>query len=293
MLSILIPTFNTSIIKLTEELHSQVKQCNVAFEIIVCDDASTKEYVENKKIEELSNCRYLKNKENKGRATTRTILTKNATYDWILFLDADVLPTSIKFIKNYIEYIQQNSNVECIYGGLLYQERIPPQNELLRWKYGRKKETKSACIRSKKPYVITSANILFKKTFFLSIPIENSKMYGLDNIYSSKLKEMNTQVIHIDNQVYHLGLESNEIFLEKSIDALKTSIEYEKTYKNLRPIQRVYNRLHFFLGSHKLIAFIIGLFKTQIKANLMSKNPSILLFDFYRLYHYIQLKSNA
>lgn len=296
MLSILIPTFNTPIFKLVQEVHKQADQCTIPFEIIVCDDASTVASPQNKKISSSTHCTYLTHQKNKGRTATRNHLAQKATYDWVLFLDADVLPASKDFIKNYVSLISDPTIYECIFGGIAYKKEKPIQEEMLRWTYGKQKESKPASERIKNPHFIISQNLLIKKELFLAVNTFTENVYGLDNIFSYKLKKRKTPVLHIDNEIYHLGLESNEIFLQKSIDSLKTTIKYEDAGvipDNLRPVQRIYNRLHLLLHSHKLVAFIIRLFEKQITKNLTSKNPSMLLFDAYRLYHYIQLKSNA
>ena len=296
MLSILIPTFNTAIFELVQGVHDQADQCAIPFEIIVCDDASTKEQPQNKDITHLTNCTYITNKSNKGRTATRNNLAQKATYDWMLFLDADVFPASKEFIKNYVSLLQKEDTVECIFGGIAYKEEQPIPQEILRWTYGKCKESKPAIERVKNPHFIISQNLLIKKELFLEINTFTENQYGLDNIFSYELKRKHIHVVHIDNEVHHLGLESNDIFLQKSIDSLKTTISYEALGiipTDLRPVQRIYNKLSAFLNSHKLIGYLVGLFEKQIKVNLTGKKPSMLLFDMYRLYHYIQLKSNA
>lgn len=296
MLSILIPTFNTSIFELVQEVHDQADQCAIPFEIIACDDASTQEHSQNKEIIHLTNCTYITNKTNKGRTATRNILAQKATYTWILFLDADVFPSSKDFIKNYISLLENKDATDCIFGGITYKKEQPALEEILRWTYGISKESKPASERIKNPHFIISQNLLIKKELFLEINTFTENQYGLDNIFSYELKRKSINVIHIDNEVYHQGLESNEVFLKKSIDSLKTTIKYEELGSipnDLRPVQRIYNKLSSFFNSHKLIGYVVGIFEKQIKANLTSKKPSMLLFDMYRLYHYIQLKSNA
>lgn len=296
MLSILIPTFNTSISELVKELHDQICLCNIPFEIIVCDDASTKEQSLNKEVSNLTNCIYITNNSNIGRTATRNKLAQKALYEWVLFLDADVYPKSKDFIQEYLKTINSSKNMSCVFGGIAYKEEKPIKEELLRWVYGIQKESKIASERNKNPHFIISQNLLIKKVLFLELNIFTENQYGLDIIFSYELKRKNINVLHIDNEVYHLGLESNEVFLKKSIDSLRTTIDYEKQGKipnDLRPVQRIYNKLQIILGSHKLIGFIIGIFEKRIKTNLISKKPSMILFDLYRLYYYIQLKSDA
>jgi len=166
MLSILIPTFNTPIFELVQEVHEQAQQCATPFEIIVCDDASTVALPQNKKISSSTHCTYLTHQKNKGRTATRNHLAQKAVYDWVLFLDADVVPTSKEFIKNYVSLIGHQDAYECIFGGITYKEETPIQEKILRWTYGKEKESKPAAERTKHPHFIISQNLLIKKRSF-------------------------------------------------------------------------------------------------------------------------------
>ena len=62
------------------------------YEIIVADDGSTDKHTchINKEILELENARYILRKENVGRAAIRNFLAKEASYEWLLFIDGDM-----------------------------------------------------------------------------------------------------------------------------------------------------------------------------------------------------------
>lgn len=294
MLSIGIPTYNTNISTLVHMIHKQATLADLPFEIIIYDDASTIEIDANTSISTLSHLIYTVNPINKGRTATRNSIAQKAQYDWLLFLDADTIPVSENFIKSYFQTIHNNPQADIIFGGIAYTDKVPPRKQYLRWLYGKKKESKKASERAKQPHFIISQNLLIKKQLFLSLNTFNENLYGLDNIFSSELKRRNTHVIHINNEVYHQGLESNEIFLKKTIDSLKTTILFEKRgviQNNLRPIQRIYNRLSS-LGITRTIAIGIRPFESVLQKNLLGNKPSLLLFDLYRIYHYIQLKKN-
>ena len=123
MLSVLIPTYNYNISTLVEEIHSQLIQTNATFEILCLDDHSTKleTIKQNERINSFSNASYSVLPENIGRSRIRNLLAKKATYDWLLFLDADVIPVEKDFISKYIEAI--SSEKEVIYGGILYKKK--------------------------------------------------------------------------------------------------------------------------------------------------------------------------
>ena len=70
--------------------------------------------------------------QNKGRSTARNILTKNAKADWVLFLDADMLPQTENFIADYLVEISKD-DADIIFGGFSMQAaKISNDTELHR-----------------------------------------------------------------------------------------------------------------------------------------------------------------
>lgn len=293
MLSILIPTYNYSVVELVKKVHQQAIAANIDFEIIVFDDFSTQKDIANinNSINEHEFCSYIVNNKNIGRTAARNLLANKAKYDLLLFLDADVLPKYDDFISRF--KLTENQNCKVIYGGVCYYNEIPEPDQLLRWKYGNERETKSVEDRLKEPYFIISQNLLIDKNTFIKNNTSNLNTYGLDILFSGNLLKNNIQVKHIDNPVYHLGLENNIVFLDKSLKAVKSTFLLEKSNQienDLRPLQKSY----LFLNKWKLDGVFNVFFKTlktQIKSNLLSKKPSMFLFDLYRLQYFIELKN--
>jgi len=294
MLSILIPTYNYSIVELVRNVHKQAIIAKIPFEIIVIDDCSTNQDIINKNdvIENLAFCSYIKNKKNLGRTATRNSLAKKATYNLLLFLDADVLPKYDDFINRF--ELNLNSKYKVIYGGVCYDQEKPERELILRWKYGHHRETKSVKERLKEPYTIVSSSLLINKEVFFENNTSKSNTYGLDILFSGNLLKNNILVKHIDNPVYHLGLENSTSFLNKSLEAVKSTYLLENNNqinKDLRPLQKSY----LFLKKWKadgLFCVFIKLLNKPIKSNLLSNNPSMFLFDIYRLKYFIELKKN-
>ena len=295
MLSILIPTYNFNTLLLVKTLQQQAIRSKISFEIIVLDDASsdTQSSIENKKINTLEHCSFLKNKENIGRTATRNILAHKAKFNWLLFLDADVIPLNQDYIQTYVKEL--NNKYDVVSGGIVYEAQRPTHTQLLRWVYGRARESKSAKARNKKPYNIISANLLITKEVFLKANNFETNHYGLDIYFSYKIRELKAKVQHIENPTIHLGLESTAIFIEKSMRAIQTTYTLEKDNKidlSSRALQIKYKQLKT-MGATTLFMFICrGFEKTFIK-NLKSKNPSLFFFDLYKLCFYCKLKKNA
>ncbi len=292
MLSILIPTYNYNITSLVKKIHEEVEKLDVDFEIKVLDDCSPNVVLENEQITNFRNTTFTRLDKNLGRTAIRNLLAKNAQYNWLLFLDADVLPKHSNFIQTYLENCE-NSSADVIYGGISYQKKAPSKHKYLRWHYGRKREAKSVAERNKDPYFIISQNLFIKKKVFLSANINEENHYGLDNLFSNQLKKLEVKVRHIDNPVIHLGIEDSESFIQKAKKAVETTVIFERRGlmdDNLRPLQKSYLRLKKYRAT-QVFSFCISPFKKLMERNFKSENPHLFWFDLYRLNYYIELKS--
>jgi glycosyltransferase involved in cell wall biosynthesis len=286
MLSVLIPVYNYDIRALVTTLHEQLILSEIAFEIICLDDYSTNtSCVLNAEIEHLQFTSYKISDRNYGRVATRQNLAKQARYDWLLFLDADVMPKSNYYITHYIDVL--SSKYDAIYGGFTYHKKQPKEDYMLRGTYGSSKEQTPALERNQTPYkIVISANFMIQKELFIGLNSEiTQRGYGYDNYFGALLKNKKSPVFHIDNEVYHLGLESNETYLnkiEQSVDTLltletnKALLETENTlfntYKRLKQI-----RLNY------VFSYTYRRFKNSFRKNLLSGKPNMNLLQFYKL----------
>lgn len=291
MISILIPTYNYKVLSLVSAIHKQLELTNIEYEIRVYDDGSPNPEPENDGINNFKNSVHKKLEKNIGRTAIRNVMASEAKYDWILFLDADVLPKNSNFIESYVKAIS-NNNCDVIFGGISYEEVRPIREKILRWKYGRAREAKSVTLRQKEPFFIISQNLCIKRSVFLQANTLLENHYGLDNFFSNQLKKMNTKVVHIDNPVIHFGLEENDKFIKKALKAVETTVILEKKElmdDDMRPIQKSYLKLKK-LHLSSVFSLIISTFKTTMERNFNSKNPNLFWFDLYRLNYYIKLK---
>jgi glycosyltransferase involved in cell wall biosynthesis len=294
MLSILIPVYNYNIFPLAETLYNQVLRCNISFEIICLDDGSEIFLTDNEKINQLGNCTYSILEKNIGRSAIRNLLAKKAIYENLLFLDADTIPVENDFISTYISQITNTEKV--IYGGILYQNTKPSSDQLLRWFYGNKREALSNLERNKNPYIsFLTLNFLISKSVFSKVRFNENipNLRHEDTLFSFELMQNKIEVVHIKNPVYHLGIEDSETFLRKSEEAVVGL----KNLVDSRLISSDYVRLsHYFQIIKKccfqpLVAFGFKIFKTFFLKQLLSKKPSLFLFDLYRLGYYCTLKT--
>jgi len=295
MISILIPTYNYNAFPLVSILHEQLEDEKVDYEIICLDDGSQNFHFENQSINSLRNCSYSILDKNIGRSSIRNLLAKKAKFEHLLFLDADVIPVHENFISNYLSEIDNEE--KAVYGGVRYQEQKPSSTLLLRWIYGKSREALSAEKRKENPYLSFLTNsFLIKKNLFEQFQFnENLKNWGHeDTLFSYNLQENKIKISHIDNPVVHEGLEDYDIFLNKTrgaINGLADLIEKGLIDPNYIKLSKVYFTLKKFRLQSAYILFY-KLAKPAFLKNLKSNNPSLLIFDLYRLGFLCILKSN-
>jgi hypothetical protein len=286
MLSVLIPTSNYNISSLVHEIHKQATKANIKFEVICFDDASEKYTYENKlAIDSLPNTRIIRSEKNFGRIQSRQILSNESSYNWLLFLDADVIPKYDKFIECYINTI--NLGYDVIYGGFAYSSIKPDNDSILRWKYGKTFEEINAKKRNLKPYqIIISANFFIKKPIFNKINSKISrKSYGLDNYFGALLKQNGINVLHLNNEVYHFGIEKNIVYLKKTEECIITLLwlyNSKKMLEHNKKLLSVFVKVKR-LKLNYLMSFFYLIFNSKIKKNLVGSNPNMFLLQLYKI----------
>jgi glycosyltransferase involved in cell wall biosynthesis len=286
MLSILIPIYNFDIREFVTSLHAQALLCKIEFEIICMDDASSPAYKEtNREVMGLKEIIYKELPENIGRAKIRNLLASSARFESLLFLDCDSKLIKPDFIAEYIKYKSHNT-ILC--GGTHYDPNPPPDpSKHLRWFYGLHREMIPAVVRQKNVYKsFTPNNVMMPKELFLKLKFnENIVGYGHeDTLFGFKLKELKIQVHHIDNPLCHIGLEPSLVFIDKTEQALK-NLKFILS-ENI-PIEDV-RILHYYklIGALKLnflVRFIFKKVRKKIFKNLLGRQPSLLVFDVYKL----------
>lgn len=289
MLSICIPTYNYDVSVLLQTLITQALEVSFPLEILIRDDASTQHKVADLKLPATAiPITKAQNHTNLGRTATRALLAEDAQYAYLLFLDSDVLPKTSDFLKIFEQYIREDCDV--IAGGIAYLESAPEPSLRLRWLYGHKREARLPEQRQKHPYLIVSANLCIKKSLFQACNPKAQKGYGLDNIMALQLQQRQANVCHIDNPVYHLGLETNAVFLEKSLLAIDQLVAFEKKFPELHHKTRLQLRYQQ-LKKWRLTPMLysgLALLQDRLKNRVLSDTPSLSAFDLLRLHHYIK-----
>lgn len=175
--------------------------------------------------------------QNAGRSHARNRLEKLSQTDWILFLDADMLPDNEDFLSKYLHEISAPSSPAIVAGGFSLKQVSISKNTQLHAAQSLKSECLPATIRSKSPgqYVFTS-NILTHKRILNEIPFDGGFVgWGWEDVDWGLRVHQQFIVKHIDNPATHLGLDVDSSLMEK----------YASSGKNFaRVVSRNFNVMH-------------------------------------------------
>lgn len=289
-MSILIPVYNFNIVKLVTDLRRQCIAAGIPFEIIVLDDCSSELLRDqNRDVAGLSDVRFSELDKNIGRSKIRNRLVEMAQYDTLLFLDCDSEVPSDNYIEKYIPYCKTDV-VVC--GGRIYQEDPPEDSEyLLRWLFGVRKEQRPTAVRNINPYrSFMTNNFLIPKKIFQMVKFDESIIkYGHeDTLFGLELKKIGVPVIHINNPLYHIGLEVASEFLRKTSESIENLVSLMGEEK-IDPRDIKYIRLLRAYGSLKRFRLVkiyqlfYDFISNAVMRNLLGSNPGIFAFDLFKL----------
>lgn len=225
--------------------------------------------------------RYL-HSSSKGRSQNRNELSKAARGQFYVFLDADALPKTDGFLNRYCNYA---ASAQVVVGGTAY---MPGHlSERLRVKVGKVKEEILPAKRELQPYGSFSAfNFLVRADVFEKIGFDASiTTYGHeDTLFGTALRHHCIDVIHIDNPAYHMGIDTDAAFMEKTEHAVQGLAELVNRGK----IDEDVLLYRYYLWAKKLKATLLlkGVYKLLGKGlkNRLSKGKGpLVLFDIYKL----------
>lgn len=295
MLSILIPAYNCDVQLLVRDLLRQARQLNITFEILIEDDASPNQSVcvGNHSLVSEKEVVYYQNHVNKGRSKVRNHLATAAHYPYLLFIDGDAGMKNPDYLSQYLQYVRFHQNTDepfVVSGGVAYHDMIPDQAYRLRWKYGVAREQRTAAVRNLNPYrSFTPFNLLLTRNVFDKVSFDEwFTTYGFEDVlFGDELRQKKIPVTHIDNEMYHDGLDTNTDFLRKiecAVANLATLYKESKVPEGFAAESRL---LQTCLRCKRLrVAWLVGLCLSVVKKPLQwlaVRASSVLALDLLKL----------
>lgn len=290
-LSILIPTHNLSPEALVEALRRLAEALHIDYEILVLNDASdeAETLTALQRMEQTGACRVIQQTARQGRARARNILYKESSGELLLFIDSDALVCSDDFIARHL---QDAEKAPVVCGALTNPAPPAPPGCELRYKYetaAEKSGHRTAAYRNRHPYDrIATFQLLLRRDVMERAPFDESiTEYGYEDVlFGLRLQELGIPVLHTDNALLHRGINPSTHFLANTEAAIHTLHTLPQTYKQRIGLSRFAMRLQ----SMHLAAPVRLLFRATrhlIRRNLISRCPSLTLFQFYKLGFYL------
>lgn len=303
-LSILLPSYNNVCVSLVQVLQRQADALSgkldkpFRYEIIVADDCSTDAACidANCVIGDMLHCRYLRMKQNVGRAQIRNVLISESRGDYVLLIDSDLFLCDDNYLYKYA-----TSTADVVYGGTRIggEGFAMVDNEAntehlkgnLRYIYEKKAEpSHRAAFRQLRPnQEISVCNLYARRDIMEAHPFDSRfKAYGYEDVlFGKRLAESGIEVTHIDNPVLINEFEPNSVFVKKTEEAIFTLCRFEQDlegYSNLKTKVTSLGRyipLSLFRLWHRIM-------KNKEKRNLTGSKPSLLLFKLYKLGFFLE-----
>lgn len=282
-LSICIPIFQCDVNGLVNELVLQSKEVDDQIEVLLLDDGSDQTYRDiNRGLGDLKEVTYTELGVNSGRSKVRNSLCALASGQFILFLDADSGVVNADFLTVYLRYIAQDYSV--VYGGRCY-ESIPEKGKALRWNFGVERESKLAKFRQRDMYrYFMSNNFAISKSLIRQLKFDSDiEGYGYeDSVLASQLAAFEIDVKHIDNAVLHTVYETNEKFMDQTINAVKNlrilELKGDPAVQTIAML-RLKVKMGVLVEGFRIMH---GLFGKRLEQNLRGSGSGLWMFDLYR-----------
>lgn len=291
LLSILIPTFNHDCSQLVRELAEQLTE---EMEIIVGDDGSTDTACQERlaKINMIPHCRLWTAAQNLGRSAIRNRLATMAKGEWLLFIDSDAGVANKQFLEQYLE---NRTEADVVVGGTRSPEKCPSPEVSLRYNYERSYWAKATAEkRNRHPHdSFTAFNFMIRREVMMETMFdENCSSYGHeDTLLGKALEAKGRTIIHIENPLIHLGLDTNEEFMQKTEQALAALHQQTQTLDVNTTLLKMYRKLEK-IHLLPILRLWHTVFATWERKKLTGKRPNLTLFNIYKLGYFASLSDD-
>jgi len=237
-LSVLIPYYHDDPADLLASLAAQLCGQKNRVEILIYDDGTGDKKV-NANLENIAKASAVPISlyfapDNHGRSYARNTLQSNARAPWVLFLDADMLPTTDGFIAGYLAEIAKNE-ADILFGGFTVPRRKLSNDTELHRAFSQTSDCLSARERTLKgPQYVCSSNLCVKRHVLDVQPFDAgfSGWGWEDSEWAARVAKHYT-LKHVDLPALHLGLESTETLLKRFKDSGANYVRFTSKHPEL------------------------------------------------------------
>lgn len=205
-------------------LIAAVKRAPAHVEFILLDDASNDTPLLARVISALNaagaSARVIVWGVNGGRSKARNRLVAEARGDYVLFLDADMIPDNADCLDRWLDLIRTQAP-DVAFGGLSLKQAIATPETALHYNLFAHSDWRAAAERAASPAQFTaSANLLVRRAFLSAHPFDAGfSGWGFEDTDWALTAASHTHIVHVDNPATHAGLDRVQTLLRKSAEA--------------------------------------------------------------------------
>ncbi|HEY2658894.1 MAG TPA: glycosyltransferase family A protein [Caulobacteraceae bacterium] len=220
VLSVLTPFLRDDPSGLLAAIQAQASQLSTPIEIIALDDGTGDEALAARltaTVEALAMpAAFVRLSQNEGRSAARNRLAQFARGRHLLYLDADTVPDRADFLAAYMEMIQADDPPLAIGGFSLIQASHEPCYDLHRT-IATQLDCMPVDVRQVMPWrFVYGSNILVRRDVMQATPFNpDYRAWGWEDQEWGMRVADQWPILHVDNTVSHLGLDTVPTLLDK------------------------------------------------------------------------------
>lgn len=287
-LSVLIPFYHDDATELLSALDAQ--SANV--EILIYDDGTGKAQLTERLVERVDQATspvcLITAANNLGRSKARNALQQAARSEWVLFLDADMRPSTPDFLQTYLNLISE-TNADIIFGGFEVETENSDADRDLHRALSEVSDCLSLAERQAGgPQYVASSNLCVAKHVLEMEPFDDGFAgWGWeDSEWAARVSKRFT-LLHADNPALHLGLETTDTLLRRFATSGPNYKRFINLHPDLAPQLALY-RISIKLGHFPGQKFMRPILKALVKTAKLPMRLRLVALKLWRASHYAE-----
>jgi len=292
-LSVLIPFYKDNASTLLQDLDVQIT--NNPIEVLFYDDGTGDPVLTVQMRGGIQTAKgavkLITNAANQGRSAARNGLFEAARADWVLFLDADMRPSSDNFLENYLRLVETDST-DIIFGGFEVEtHQADPDRDL-----HRALSEISDCLtlderQAGGPQYVASSNLCVRRQVLEIEPFDSGFTgWGWeDSEWAARVSKLFT-LVHVDNPAIHLGLETTATLLNRFATSGPNYLRFTKAHPELAERLPLYN-ISKSLGRLPGQSLMRPVLKFFVKTHVLPMRARLTALKLWRASHYADVLS--
>jgi len=287
-LSVLVPFYRDDATALLRALDAQTR--GLAIEILFYDDGTQDGSLTARMSAAVKQAAgaiaLITNRENHGRSAARNALFEAARADWVLFLDADMLPAKDNFLKSYLALIEAQTG-DVLFGGFEVEDKAEDADRDLH----RALSEVSDCLtlaerQAAGPQYVASSNLCVRREVLIEEPFDSgfSGWGWEDSEWAARIAKRFT-LLHVDNPAIHLGLETTDTLLKRFATSGDNYYRFTTAHPELATTLPLYN-ISKSLGRVPGQSLIRPVLKASVKSHMLPMSARLKALKLWRASHY-------